>query len=176
MFEMITKVIDKPGRKPRKPSDKHLPIFERIKGRSMDALRQGIVEAKYRFHEEDAETANKLKTSKCWKVDKVNINNPGQDELVYVGIPCGKKYMPFLQDDQGNSVSTNLIASDKVVAQLEAFLVALEAMQKTSPQGKIFHQQAIESSEPPKQKGKPEHKKEIKYDAATDQWVKAPKS
>jgi hypothetical protein len=46
--------------------------------------------------------------------------------------------MPFLQDDKGNTVTTNLIASKKVVAQLEVFLLSLEAMQKDSPQSKFF--------------------------------------
>jgi len=193
MFAEIAVVQKKPGRAPAKPSDKHLPVFERILGRTIKALERGVVEAKGRFHSEGMgenapetidEKSGKVitpeikdgvyvtaKASTCWKVHKQNDANPGQDELVYIGIPCGNKYMVWWKDADGKPTGQKLVKSGEVVAQLESWLGTMKGLDKTSSHGKEFWAHAIENSEPPKQKGKDEKNKEQKHDKITDFWV-----
>jgi hypothetical protein len=168
----------KPGRKPAEPTDRDMPIFERIHARTMNALATSIREAKFRFqakgvgenapavYETDKKTKKErmvtpeikdgvyvtARASACWKVHKANEANPGKDELVYIGIPCGNKFMPWLQDKAGNTASRSLIPCKDVVRQLKAFEAQLKDMDKTTAMGKEFWEHAIVNTEPPKQK------------------------
>lgn len=169
-FELNAEVRAKPGRKPAQPSDRGLPIFERIKGRTIKALQKSIVEAKGRFHGEDEGADAKAYASPCWKVHKPNEDTPGQDELVYVGVPCGNKFMPWFKDKEGETTGQPLIDSDAVVGVLEGFLASMEGLEKTSGKGKEFHDHAVKNAEPPSQKGMT-GKKRFQYDSSVDQWV-----
>lgn len=171
MFEEIAVVQKKPGRAPAKPSDKHLPVFERILGRTTKALERGILEAKGRFEGADSGPEDKARASTCWKVHKQNDADPGQEELVYIGIPCGNKYMVWWKDADGKPTGQKLVKSGEVVAQLESWLGTMKGLDKTSSHGKEFWSHAIENSEPPKQKGKDEKDKAQKHDKTTDFWV-----
>ncbi len=105
------------------------------------------------------------------RVEKMNDANPGQEELVYIGIPCGNKYMVWWKDADGKPTGQKLVKSGEVVAQLESWLGTMKGLDKTSSHGKEFWAHAIENSEPPKQKGKDEKDKAQKHDKATDFWV-----
>jgi len=171
-FDLIAEVQAKPGRKPAQPTDKHLPIFERIKGRTIKALNISIEQARGRFlGEGTGADPEKAYASPCWKVHKANEENPGQNELVYVGVPCGNKFMPWFKDAEGEVTGQPLIASDQVVGQLEAFLKAMEGLDKGSAKGTEFHEHAIANAEPPAQKGKGAAEKRFQYDSSVDQWV-----
>ena len=185
MFELNdNEVRTKPGRAPAKPTDKHLPIFERMKGRTVDFLKLSIVEGKGRFHGEgsgaygqDHFDTDKAKASPCWKVHKANPDNPGQNELVHIGIPCGNKFMVWFKDDNGEPTGQPLVDSTIVVSKLEAWLADFEGLTKDSKQGKEFWEHAIENAEPPKQKGLADSVKNAEgflgqtYSKKEDKWV-----
>jgi hypothetical protein len=209
MLELIAEVQQTPGRKKAKPSDKHLPIFERIHARTMASIAKSIDEAQFRFQpqeliENDTSLAAFIdsdgnlspravpevrdgvyvtaKASACWKVHKSNLGAPGKDELVWVGIPCGNKFMPWIPatDGEGNKtdgepVSRALIKCDMVVAQLKAWLEVMNDLEKDSKEGKEFHAHAIENTEPPKQKGALGVKDSV-YNVELDQWVDTPEA
>ena len=209
MLELIAEVQQLPGRNKAKPSDKHLPIFERIHARTMASIAKSIDEAQFRFQPNDVDdnaltitaitdaddnlvprSAPEIKdgvyvtakASACWKVHKSNVDAPGKNELVWVGIPCGKKFMPWIPstDKDGNPtggepVSRALIKCDMVVAQLIAWSEVMKGLDKDSKEGKQFHAHAIENTEPPKQKG-PRGVKDAVYNAELDRWIDTPEA
>jgi hypothetical protein len=180
-------VRTKPGRAPAKPTDKHLPIFERMKGRTVDFLKLSIVEGKGRFHGEgsgaygqDHFDTDKAKASPCWKVHKANEKNPGQNELVHIGIPCGNKFMVWFKDDKGEPTGQPLVDSTIVVSKLTEWLADFEGLTKDSKEGKEFWEHSVENAEPPKQKGLPDSVKSASdflgqtYSKAEDKWIDTP--
>ena len=207
MLELIAEVQQLPGRNKAKPSDKHLPVFERIHARTMASIAKRIDEAQFRFQPKDLDdnaftvvevtdsVGNLMpraapevkdgvyvtaKASACWKVHKSNLDAPGKNELVWVGIPCGKKFMPWIPatDKDGNAtggdpVSRALIKCDMVIAQLIAWSDAIKNLDRNSKEGKQFHAHAIEITEPPKQKG-PLGVKDAAYDVELDKWIDTP--
>ena len=153
MLNLVSEVQAKRGRAPAEPSDRSLPIYERILARTQKALAKSIVEAQGRFHGADEGAEEKARASACWKVaTTVKGSAPGENEQVYIGVPCGNKFMPWLQDIEGNVVGQAIVDSDKVVANLEAFQAQMQGLQKDSKMGKDFHNHAIKNTEPPVQK------------------------
>ena len=175
MLELLPGIEEreKPGRKPAKITDMGTPIFKRIHARTMAAIDKSIEEANFRFHskglgenapESVDEKSGKVtpaikdgvyvtaRASQCWKVHKANADSPGKGELVYVGIPCGNKFMPWLKNKAGKTVSRVLIDSEHVVKQLKAYKASLADLDINSEMGKDFHEHAIVNTEPPKQK------------------------
>jgi|TARA_B110000908_G_scaffold144246_1_gene173725 hypothetical protein len=209
MLELITEVQQVPGRNKAKPSDKDLSIFERIHARTMASIAKSIYEAQFRFQPKDLDDSAftvveitdsdgnimpraapevkdivyvTAKTSACWTVHKSNLDAPGKNELVWVGIPCGKKFMPWIPatDKDGNAtggapVSRALIKCDMVVAQLIAWSDVMKNLDKDSKEGKQFHAQAIVITEPPRQKG-PLGVKDAVYDVGVDKWIDTPEA
>jgi hypothetical protein len=211
MLKIIADIQPKPERRKAKPSDRSLPIFERIHGRTMQAIDKSIMEAEYRFEgkgrginaeavyvkDEDGNPTDKIETpaikdgvyqtarySPCWRVLKENKDNPGEGELVEAGIPCGNKFMPWLENDDGEIVSRILIKGEQLVAQLKVWREGVADLTKKSAMGKEFHEHAINNCEPPSQKDasgkcanytdKDKTSRDQYYDVKEDKWLDTP--
>jgi len=154
-------------------------IFESSKERIVEDLDVGIREAKGRYHGEYEGAAsadnpvpskrlnkdmNKPFSSTCWrplmvpiekgaKEYKPKLNPKTGEELVRVFLKCkGTIIDKVLADMGGNPAKELQIDCTDLVKTLEHYKGALEGMEKDSPLGQFWWDNAVHNSFPPKQR------------------------